>query len=88
MMKKIAVVLVLSLLITLLVGGTALADHGEPVGGCPDGFQLHHIEDHDHSDHPHQHVGNDIDQNGDGYLCVKHVEPNDSIHVHIDNNVP
>jgi hypothetical protein len=33
------------------------------------------------------HAGTDADQNGDGFICVKHVTPGENIHVHIDNNV-
>jgi hypothetical protein len=40
----------------------------------------------DHEEHMHHHIGNDADQNGDGYLCMK-MAANDN-HVHIDNNVP
>ena len=80
----------MALLLVMLVTAPVLATHGkDPVGGCPVGFELHDMNmPHDHGDHPHKHVGNDKDQNGDGWLCVKHAGPNGSIHVHIDNNVP
>jgi hypothetical protein len=81
----------LALLLMTAVTGFALAEDGGPIGGCPDGFELHLMGEHPHhgdGDHPHQHVGNDKDQNGDGWLCVKHVGQNGAIHVHIDNSVP
>ena len=55
-------------------------------GNCPPGFHLEAVM-HDH-DPEHKHVGTSADQNGDGYICVKHVTPSGSIHVHIDNNLP
>ncbi len=58
----------------------------EPVGDCPNGFHLHATMDH-HDGEAHQHVGTDDDQNGDGFICAKHVSADGSIHVHIDNNV-
>lgn len=80
----------LALALMALPATPALAEHGiKAVGSCPQGFELHDMSmPHDHGDHPHQHVGNDKDQNGDGYLCVKHVGQNGAIHVHIDNNLP
>ena len=79
----------LALLLVMMVAGSALAEHGPEVGACPDGFHLHHVgEHHHHGDQTHKHVGNDKDQNTDGWLCVKHVGENEANHVHIDNNVP
>lgn len=77
------------ILLALSLSTTVLAEGSDAVGGCPDGFHLRQIMDHDdHAGHMHQHVGSDKDQNGDGYLCVKHVGANEGIHVHIDNNFP
>jgi len=71
------------------LSATALAQGSAPVGGCPDDFHKHQIMDHDeHNGQIHQHVGTSADQNGDGYLCVKHVSINENIHLHIDNTVP
>jgi hypothetical protein len=62
---------------------TALAE-----GSCPRGFHLEAVmPDHEH-DPDHKHVGTSADRNGDGLICVKHVTPGGSIHVHIDNNLP
>jgi len=36
----------------------------------------------------HDHIGIDTDANGDGYVCMKHVGPGGSLHLHIDNNLP
>jgi hypothetical protein len=32
-------------------------------------------------------VGTGADQNDDGWICARHVSVDDSVHVHIDNNV-
>lgn len=88
-MKKILVGFILLILLTLVFSANVFAEDGEPVGGCPDSFHLHNVMDHDnHAGHTHQHVGSAADQNGDGYLCVKHVSVDENIHIHIDNNVP
>jgi hypothetical protein len=58
---------------------------GEPAGNCAPGFTLEMAMDHDN--HHHKHVGSDADQNGDGYICVQPVTPNENIHVHVDNVV-
>ena len=88
-MKKLLVALYIVVLLALVLSATVFAQEGDPVGGCPHGFHLHHVMDHDdHAGHIHQHVGSAADQNGDGYLCVIHVSVNGNIHVHIDNNVP
>jgi len=82
--------LVLSALISLmlaLTGTASVSASPEPLGGCPDHFELHPVMPHD-DHHGHQHVGSDTDRNGDGWLCVKHVAADGHIHVHIDNNVP
>lgn len=88
-MKILVRSFIIVVLLAVILSTTALAQSGDPVGGCPDGFHLHQMMDHDdHAGHMHQHVGNDKDQNGDGYLCVKHVGKDGKIHVHIDNNIP
>jgi len=43
---------------------------------------------HDDHEHEHRHAGTSADQNGDGFVCMKPGTPDESIHVHIDNNVP
>ena len=77
------------LLVVLLASfwpvGLALADHGDPVGGCPSGFELHHFMDHT-GEHMHQHIGLTQDLNGDGWICMQMI-PND-LHLHVDNGVP
>ncbi len=88
-MKKTVVALLFATLLVFSVVFAALADDGAPTGGCPDGFQLHQMMDHDHDgEHMHHHIGNDQDQNGDGYLCMKHVGRDANNHVHVDNNLP
>jgi hypothetical protein len=88
-MRSLFTILTVAVLLSLIIPASAFASHGgSPAGGCPDGFHLHDMIDHD-EDHEgeHVHVGSDADQNGDGFLCVKHVGDG-GIHVHIDNNVP
>jgi hypothetical protein len=57
-----------------------------PIAGCPTGFHLHELGD-DHDGEAHFHVGTEADQNGDGWVCARHVSVDASIHVHIDNAV-
>lgn len=87
-MKKWVVILV-AVAALMLFTVSFVSASSEPVGGCPDSFQLHMVMDHDH-DHggQHKHVGNDRDLNGDGWICGKHVGNGGSVHVHIDNNIP
>lgn len=85
-MRQLLFVLTFAGALTLAFGGIVLADHGAPVGGCPDGSELHHMMEN--QEHMHNHIGSDVDRNDDGFLCVKHVGKDDSYHVHIDNYVP
>lgn len=55
---------------------------------CPTGFHLHPLQDGDHEHGEHRHVGlsmDRVDLNGNGLICVKHLTPNGTIHVHIDD---
>ena len=81
MYRKFVFLLTLLALLFTLTSTVAFAAGGD----CPPGFTLH--EHMDHEEHPHQHVGTSADLNRDGDICVKHVTPDGSIHVHIDNNV-
>jgi hypothetical protein len=85
MYKKLVPALTLVVLLTLLAVPIAFAAD-EPAGSCPTGFHLEMAMDHD--EHHHQHVGSDTDVNGDGYICMKHVTPDETIHVHVDNVLP
>jgi len=85
-MSKIIRVLFVTILVSLFLVTTAFAEDA-PVGDCPDGFMLHMAHDHDEEHTGHLHAGTDADQNGDGFICVKHLLTDESIHVHIDNNV-
>ena len=81
--------LVFALLLVILLSQFAVMNvfaAGEPVGSCAPGFTLTMAMDHD--EHHHQHVGTDTDLNGDGWVCMKHVNPDEMIHLHIDNNLP
>jgi len=84
-MKRFLFISIIGLLLIFSVVGTAFAT-GNPVGGCPDSFELHMVMPHE--EHGHHHVGVDTDLNGDGYLCAKVVGANGTNHVHIDNNIP
>ncbi|MEW5957920.1 MAG: hypothetical protein AB1801_09370, partial [Chloroflexota bacterium] len=82
-MKRLFAALILVMLVSLNTGPAVLADHSVPIGGCPEPFdELHHAYLHDL--HHEGHIGTDADQNGDGYICVKHISPHK--HLHIDNN--
>lgn len=85
MRKKFIFAFTLVMLLALFVVPLALAE-GEPAGSCPTGFHLEMVMDHD--EHHHQHVGSDTDVNGDGFICMKHVTPDEKIHVHVDNLLP
>ena len=85
MSKVIRILLVTSFLAMFMV--TTVSAEGEPVGGCATGFTLHMAADHDDHHGHHVHVGSDTDLNGDGYICVKPITPNGTIHVHVDNYV-
>jgi hypothetical protein len=87
-MNRLTSVILLVTFLILLTASVAFSQEGEPVVGCPVGFHLHLAGDHDDHHGPHRHVGTDADLNGDGWICVKHITPDESIHVHIDNNVP
>ena len=94
-MKRYFAVAILVLIVVLIVALPAFA-HGHggsdaPNETCPPGFdhahKVHEGGGHDDSSHgEHKHVGNDKDQNGDGYVCVKHAGKDGNTHVHADNN--
>lgn len=65
------------------VPGSAQTD--APLAGCPDEerFELMKIMDHEHM---HRHIGTEADQNGDGWICMYHIDNN--FHLHFDNTVP
>jgi hypothetical protein len=77
-------IVLIALLLSLLVVSSAFADPGPPVGGCPKGFVLHEIMDHE--EHEHHHIGLAKDLNGDSMICVKHLSSGK--HVHMDNVLP
>ena len=85
MTRKLVYLLVLVMLLTQFTASVAFAAQ-ESGTNCPRGFMLHmHEGEHEHE---HQHVGVSADLNNDGYICVKHVTPDESIHVHVDNRLP
>ena len=85
MHKKLFFALLLVMLLSQFAVVTVLAA-GEPIGSCATGFTLMMAMEHD--EHHHQHVGTDTDLNSDGWICMKHVTPDQMIHVHVDNNLP
>ncbi|HEX6033107.1 MAG TPA: hypothetical protein VFY83_01690 [Anaerolineales bacterium] len=84
MYKKLVFALMLVLLVAQFAVPSVAAD--EPVGSCPPEFTLHEVMPHD--EHHHQHVGTSTDRNDDDFICMKHITPDESIHVHVDNNLP
>ena len=85
MYKKLVFALMFVALVAQLAVPTVLAA-SEPAGSCPPAFTLE--ETMPHEEHHHQHVGTSADKNGDGFICMKHVTPDERIHVHVDNNLP
>lgn len=85
MYKKLVFALMLVMLVAQFAVPTVLASD-ESAGSCPPGFMLEEVMPH--NEHHHQHVGTSADKNGDGFICMKHVTPDERIHVHVDNNLP
>lgn len=85
MHKKLFFTLLLVILLSQFAVVTVFAAD-EPIGSCAPGFTLMMAMDHD--EHHHQHVGTDTDLNGDGWICMKHVTPDEMVHLHVDNNLP
>jgi Spy/CpxP family protein refolding chaperone len=80
-MKKPQLMIALLLAVMLVLATSSLALAQPPIGGCPVGFELHHVGHHgDHHDH---HIGLRFDLNNDGKICVNHL--NNDLHVHVDN---
>lgn len=80
-------------LIAPLLAGVALvlAPMSASAASCPEGFHGHEVGHGDHEHGEHQHVGlrmDTVDQNENGFICVKHVSPNGAIHIHIDDFAP
>jgi hypothetical protein len=85
MRRNVVFLLTLVLALTMLTNSAAFAAGGS---NCPLGFTLEMHMHHEDHEHEHVHVGTSADQNGDGYICMKPITPDGSIHVHTDNNVP
>ena len=85
MHKKLFFTLLLVILLSQFAVVTVFAAD-EPIGSCAPGFTLMMAMDHD--EHHHQHVGTDTDLNGDGWICMKHVTPDEMVHLQVDNNLP
>ncbi|MBP1704098.1 MAG: hypothetical protein H6Q38_3205 [Chloroflexi bacterium] len=81
----VEVLVVFVLTIGLTAAASAQSTAGAPVGGCPcDQWMLTTIMDMEQ--HMHHHIGDDIDQNGDGWVCMYMATSVN--HVHINNIVP
>lgn len=85
MSRKFTFLLILMVLLSQFTSSVSFAAQ-QSGSDCPPGFTLEMHMHHD--DHHHLHVGTSADQNGDGYICVKHITPDEAIHVHVDNNIP
>jgi hypothetical protein len=89
-MKRLILMTFVGLMVALAIIGSvsvrSASAESDPLGGCPDSFELHMVMPHE--EHGHHHVGTDTDLNGDGWICAKVVGANQTNHVHIDNNVP
>ena len=83
--RKAVFLLILVLLLTTLTTSVTFAAEGS---NCPPGFTLEMAMPHDDHDHHHRQVGTSADQNGDDHICMKPITPDETIHVHVDNNVP
>ena len=80
-MKKIYLVIVMIVVLSLTLVPTAFASSGTPAGGCSPAFELHEMN---HSgEHHHPHIGVDRDLNGDGFICMKSLPNN--MHLIVDN---
>ncbi len=81
---KISILFLLILALTLFAVPSAKAETTQPVGSCPNGFQLMQVMQHD--DMEHTHIGVTVDLNQDGWLCMKEATP--TLHVHVDDSLP
>jgi hypothetical protein len=88
MKKRFVFVLLLVLLLAQFTTPVAFAATQQSGSSCPPGFTLEMAMHPDEHEHMHRHAGTSADQNGDGYICMKPVNPVGKVHVHIDNNVP
>ncbi len=82
-MKKTLLSLTLVLVLVFVFSAVPVsASTGQvPVGTCPPGCELG-TEFMDHTDHE-MHIGLTVDLNGNGFICVKHL--NNGLHVHVDD---
>lgn len=96
-MRVMSATLALMLAMIFVLGTMPVAAEDGPVGACPTAFELHPVGHHGggmgggEMEHMHKHVGlsmEAMDANGDGYVCMKKVSEDGSIHVHVDNNRP
>lgn len=83
-MKKIFSVMVVVLLMSILLAGTANAEE-LPVGSCPNGYALEMFMEHTEP-HMHHHLGLAQDLNADRFICMRIVS--EDLHVHVDNSLP
>jgi len=83
-LKRALMVLLIVFLLAAFSANTVLAAPVTPANGCPVGYELHSMMDHT-GDPEHHHIGLAVDLNGDGQLCVKHLD--NGLHVHLDNVV-
>ena len=84
-MKKLFSVVLVVIILSQLFSFTAFASEGQPAGSCPPAFEIHPYMDHS-GDPMHHHIGVDQDINGDGFICMKMLNPD--LHLHVDNSIP
>ena len=83
-MKHTSLALVITLALLLFALAAPMAAAGQPPAGgaCPAGFELHEFMAHDGED-AHHLIGLAVDLNGNGLICVKHLD--NGLHVHADD---
>jgi len=84
-MKKLFSVVLVVLLFSQLFAVSASASEGQPAGRCAPAFEIHPFMEHS-GDPIHHHIGVDQDLNGDGFICMKMLNPD--LHLHVDNSIP
>jgi hypothetical protein len=81
MMKKLKLLLLVTLFVSLLMSESSLCKSWRSVRSCPEDFELHHFMDH--SGNICTGTSGIRDGNGDGYICMQMVTS--TLHLHVDN---
>jgi hypothetical protein len=83
-MKRIMLVVMIIMVVSLSFTVPAYAKSNMPVDACPSGFELMNYMDGNHTD-MQMHIGLAMDLNGDGYICMEIISPD--LHLHVDNTL-